>query len=330
VSLRVAEFIEKSPGNYERKTDYVSSPENDGVHPLTPSLSVWVVVHGRTDNPDSNNMKELQRRLFDLADGDYQVVSVDWSEAANDIFRILGKDIGDLENAEWTPAVGKWIGQQLLAAGFNPANARFLSHSHGSFASYFAAEWMQHEWKKSHPNETGKAGAIVALDSAKNPVFFGADIPEESIVFSNVAERSIAFHSSILGSKNRAFGADRAITVTSSHIDPFKEHGFAVSMFADMLADMKAGGNPRITSFFRLSKNNGISVIGLPNAEGYDAWIEVRTEMVNTQDGPRWKAQANTLRFKNADGSWSTPLLDPDIKNYEVFSPSSGPGSYLP
>jgi len=189
---------------------------------------------------------------------------------------------------------------------------------------------MQHEWKKSHPNETGKAGAIVALDSAKNPVFFGADIPEESIVFSNVAERSIAFHSSILGSKNRAFGADRAITVTSSHIDPFKEHGFAVSMFADMLADMKAGGNPRITSFFRLSKNNGISVIGLPNAEGYDAWIEVRTEMVNTQDGPRWKAQASSLRFRNADGSWSTPLLDPDIKNYEVFSPSSGPGSYLP
>src|SRR3989344_5626391 len=109
-----------------------------------------------------------------------------------------------------------------------------------------------------------------------------------------------------------------------------QDYGFAVSMFADMLADMKAGANPRITSFFRLSKDKGISLEGLPNAEGYDAWIEVRTEMVNTQDGPRWKAQANTLRFKNTDGRWSTPLLDPDIKNYEVFSPSSGPGSYLP
>ena len=321
VSMGVATF--KSNG--EREKDVSKIPQ------LDPSKPVWVIFHGRTDNPDSNNMKELQRRFFDLAGEDYQVVYVDWEKAANDVIRILGKDIGDLEDAEWTPAVGRWVGQQLLAAGISPANARFGGHSHGTFVGYFAAEWMQQEWKKLHPSESGKVGAIVALDSAKNPVFFGADIPEGSIVFSNVAERSIAFHSSILGSRNRAFGADRAVTVTSSHIDPFKEHGFAVSMFADMLADMKTGKNQRITPFFRLSREKGISLDGLPDAEGYDAWIEVRTEMVNTPDGPWWKAQASTLRFRNADGSWSTPLFDPEIENEnESLPPSSGPGSYLP
>jgi len=317
VSMSVAEF---NPDGTRKESN---------LSQLNPNLPVWVVVHGRTDNPESNSMKELQRRFFDLAGEDYQVVYVDWEKAANDVIRILGKDIGDLEDAEWTPAVGRWVGQQLLAAGIPPANARFGGHSHGTFVGYFAAEWMQQEWKKLHPNESGKVGTIVALDSAKNPVFFGADIPEESIVFSNVAERSIAFHSSILGSQNRAFGADRAITVTSSHIDPFKEHGFAVSMFADMLADMKTGKNHRITPFFRLSKEKGISIDGLPDAAGYDAWIEVRTEMVDTPDGPWWKAQASTLRFRNADGSWSMPLLDPEIEN-ESQPPSSGPGSYLP
>ncbi|HIH22617.1 TPA: hypothetical protein HA238_02730 [Candidatus Micrarchaeota archaeon] len=285
---------------------------------------------GRKDNPDSNDMKELQLRLFDLAEGNYQVVYVNWENAANDIVRILGKDIGDLEDAEWTPAVGKWVGRQLLATGMKPTDVRFIGPSHGSFVSFFAAEHMQSEWKKIHKDETGNVGAIVALDSAKNPVFFGADIPEERIVFSNVAESSIAFHSSVLGSKNRAFGANRAVTVTSSHIDPFKEHGFAISMFADMLADMKSGKNNRITQFFRLSKGKGISIDSLPDANGYDAWVDVRTNVLDTPDGPWWKAQASALRFRNADGSWSSPIFDPEIERNEMFIPSSGPGSYLP
>src|SRR3989338_3884036 len=97
VSLRVAEFMEKSPGSYERKTDYVSSPENDGVHPLTPSLPVWVVVHGWHNGEESAAIEELARSMTAMG---YQTVTVDWEEAADSIA---------LGGANWTPAVGKWI-----------------------------------------------------------------------------------------------------------------------------------------------------------------------------------------------------------------------------
>ncbi len=315
VSMSVAEFDEDSGKRKEFKN----------VSVLDSSKPVWVVIHGRTDTPDSNNMKELTKKLVALAGNAFQVVSIDWNEAANDVARIFGKDVGDLDDAEWTPAVGAWVGQQLLAQGFKPAQINFKSHSHGTFVGFFAAEWI-----KNNTDNHEKVASIIALDSAKNPIFFGANIPEEHIVFSEVSTHSIAFHSSIFGSKNRAFGAERAITITSSSIDPFKEHGFAVTMYADILDDIKNGKNPAIVSHFSLTAEGNISVAGLPNVDGYDAWIEVRTAKETTPDGDWWKAQATTLRLPNADGSWKDAIIDPDAPTSLPSIPKTGPGTYLP
>lgn len=323
VSMRVAEFDTSG----QRKTNYDITEGNDAITRLNPSLPVWVVIHGRKDSERGNSINELTQRLVESSNGRYQVVTVNWEDAAKDIAMPFGIDIGDLEDAKWTPAVGKWIGQQLLAAGFKAADIRFAAHSHGTFGAYFAAEWIK--------EKTGGqlVGTIIAMDSAKNPVFFGAGIPEERIQFKNVSQNSIGIHSSFLGSANRAFGAHRSIGVSSPDtISPLTEHGYAVTLFSDALDDINHGINMNIATIFALNDRGNIPVGFIPDKEGYDAWISVRSSKKVTETGDWWRAQASALWYKKPDGTWENPLFDPEIINSSDSLPefpSSGEGTLI-
>jgi len=245
--------------------------------------------------------------------------------AKDDARKPFGQDIGDLEDAKWTPAVGKWIGQQLLAMGFLPLDIHLAAHSHGTFAAYFAAQYVMAQ-NSGHQ----KVGSIVALDSAKNPSFIGANIPEESIKFRDVSDESIAIHSSWLGSTNRAHGAERAIGVsTPDTIWPITEHSYAVSMFTDALDDLRQGQNIAIASMFAINSHGQISTAPIVDAIGYDVWVSVRSALSN--DGTWRKAQISSMWRRNPDGTWGNAVFDPAIStsNVVVSNPKSSEGSLI-
>jgi len=176
-----------------------------------------------------------------------------------------------------------------------------------------------------------KVGSIVALDSAKNPSFIGANIPEESIKFRDVSDESIAIHSSWLGSTNRAHGAERSIGIsTPDTISPLLEHGYAVSTFADALDDLRTGQNLAIASMFSIDSNGKISTASIVDSVGYDIWISVRSAL--SEDATWRKSQAAALWKKKVDGTWGDAIFDPIfISSIPVVStPASSEGSLLP
>lgn len=315
VSMSVAEFL----NNGDRKT----SAE---VAPLNSNLPITLVIHGRADNDGqtypgtqpSNNISELTKQLK-LSTGDTgQVITIDWHDAAN-----TGVLPGSLDDARWTPTIGKWIAQQLMNQGFDASKVQLIGHSHGTYISYFTAEEMLRVGGN-------KVGNIISLDSAKNPPFFGPNIGEGNIVFRNVATHSTAFKSSAFGSTERVMGAERNIYVTSPSIDPFKEHGFAVTAFADMLEDQRNDPDHPISQYFSLPALNGSINNPLPSVEGYDAWISVRGIPIDTAQGTWWKAKNSSLWLRNTDGTWSNGILDPELASVDgSISPLSGEGSTL-
>lgn len=318
VSMRVAEFIPDGNGGLKRNENYQS------VSKLKSNLPVWIVIHGRTDSERGEPINDLARSIFQYANGHFQVVTINWEEAAKDLTTIPLLNELDLEDAKWTPAVGKWTAQQLLANGFSPSQIHVGGHSHGTFAGFFMGQHIV--------DMTGqKIGSFVALDSAKNPLFIGADIPEETIVFRNIAEESISLHSSWFGSENRAHGAERAIGIsTPDTISPGLEHGYAVSTFADALDDMRTGQNTLIASTFHIDANGMISTASMVDAIGYDAWISVRSTL--SDDGTWQKSQAAALWKKRADGTWGNAIFDPIFASSipVISTPASSEGSLLP
>lgn len=317
VSMRVAEFISDGNGGLKRNENYQS------VSKLKSDLPVWVVIHGRTDSERGELINDLARSLYQYANGNFQIITVNWEDAAKDLTTIPLFNKLDLEDAKWTPAVGKWTAQQLLANGFSPSQIHVGAHSHGTFAGFFTG---QHIF-----NVTGqKIGSFVALDSAKNPAFIGADILEETIIFRNVSEESISLHSSWLGSENRAHGAERAIGISSPDtISPLLEHGYAISTFADALDDLRTGQNTLIASTFHIDTNGMISTASIIDSNGYDIWISVRSAV--SEDGTRRKSQASALWKKKIDGAWGEAIFDPIfVSSIPVIStPASSEGALI-
>jgi hypothetical protein len=312
VSMRVAEFDPITKLRLE-------TPQNS----LQPDKPIWVVIHGRTDSEDGKPINDLARSLYEYADGHFQVVTLNWEEGAKDLTTTPLFNKFDLEDAKWTPAVGKWAAQQLLAVGFAPSIIHVGAHSHGTFAGFFMGQHIVDMTEQ-------KIGSIVALDSAKNPIFIGANISEESIVFRDVAEESISIHSSVLGSTNRAHGAERAIGVSSPDtLSPLLEHGYAVSMFADALDDLRTGQNLSIASIFSINANGMISTASIVDAVGYDVWISVRSAL--SDDGSWRKSQASALWKKKPDGTWDNAIFDPIFTNSipVVSTPTSSEGSLI-
>lgn len=290
---------------------------------LNPNKPIHVVIHGRTDRPDSENINGLAKSIYLMENNDnFQVITVDWRDAAKDVSTIMGYEVG-LDDASWTPAVGKWVAQQLLNIGFKASNIFLEAHSHGSYAAFFAAQHII-ESTTSHD----KVGGIIALDSAKNPIFIGANIKEEDIKFNDVANYSLALHSSFLGSVNRSLSAQNTILVGTQHgnVNMVKQHGDSVNAITDLLHDLKNGVNKNITDVFSFSPTLGLRLKVLTDSFGYDALLTIQDEISHSPDWNSLDVTGISLR-KNT-GDWADLIVDPS------HIPSEGvnykPSSILP
>src|SRR3989338_3241464 len=139
VSMGVAEFERLPNGDWER----VKSNETKS---LNPSLPVWVPIHGWNNSERTAAMEELARSFTTMG---YQTVMIDWKEAADSIA---------LGGADWTPAVGTWVANQLKAAGFKGENINLAGYSWGSYVAYFVGQSF------------GEVNSIVAMDSAADGI----------------------------------------------------------------------------------------------------------------------------------------------------------------
>jgi len=186
VSMRVAKF---DPNTGNRLDNYESSALKNS---LDPNLPVWVVVHGMDSSERTDILVELTKAIKKYPD--MQVVTVNWEDAA--------KDGIATQDAIWTPAVGKWIAQQLMNLKVKPENIELKGWSHGSYVAQATAE----EIFRSTNGQ--KVGSLVALDPAGNwPMLSGFE--HKIIDFKKYADYSLAIESSwIAGSDELAKTAD--------------------------------------------------------------------------------------------------------------------------
>ena len=256
VSMRVAIFDQ----NGNREKDLLRMPT------LDPKKPVWVIIHGRNDNDTSDNIADVTKALYEFAqahNGNYQVVTINWEEAARDNSLL---PLEPLRDATWTQSVGKWVAQQLEAAGYTGQNIDFVAHSHGTYAAFFAAQEFN---KTGH----GKVHSIIALDPATNVQFLNGSNPinESQIIFSEVAETSLAIKASVdqqklqnlilnasnttsaayyasqmieYGSSTRTKTANKAIElIVPGEIDHDHVHGYPLTAFARIIRDSIAQGD---------------------------------------------------------------------------------------
>ncbi len=258
-----------------------------------PNKAVWVVAHGRRDDPNSDQMEEVARNLFNQ---DQQVLVVDWQEAAKDFIRLPSlipgmEDIDtlDLRDASWTPAVGKWVAQQLMGLGLKPELVNGDTHSHGTYVGYFMGEEIM--------RITGeKMNTLVALDPAKNPWFANNTITESDIHFDAVSKNSWSMISSVLGSTTIADTATRYLEVASSNrnsvINATEAHGYAVTLFSNIILR-----NTVIDT--RLSLSSVLSAGNLPGLSrhlGEEGTITIDIDHEYHKNGSDWfKAQYQQL-----------------------------------
>src|SRR3989344_194182 len=230
VSMRVAEFEEVSPGEYKRKENYKSSPEDGGVHPLDPTKPVWVVMHGMNSSENEDKIDNLSQAFHGYAETEeIQLVTVNWDEGAKDIVG-MGRD------APWTEAVGTWTARQLIAAGIHPTLVDGIGHSHGTYVLYALGKELL--------NITGKPmNTLIALDPAGNiPLISNFD--HGNIDFSSVARNSMAFEGSIIADSDwLASTASTAFRVESpSTILPTTEHQLGLTAFTEILNHERVAG----------------------------------------------------------------------------------------
>jgi len=258
VSMRVAEFY---PGeNGGRNINYNLNPKDGGVNKLDPNKPVWIVIHGRNDNDDSGKMLELEKALFKSG---YQVVSIDWREAA--------KSFAGVQGEAWIQAVADWSYRMLDTAKISGDNARIAAHSWGSLVGDGIA--------KNFKNLNGYGvDTFVALDSAIDPSlskYYDASL----IDFSKISKTSTAFWSSTWGSEGRSHTAQHMIELrTSAAVSPLiiknqtLKHGMAVTAFANLIKLKRIDNNNPIASKFVWSSNESGMI---PSRLGTDAWIYV-------------------------------------------------------
>jgi len=218
VSMSVAEFKETDSNELRRKEF-----GTDDIGGLNPNEPVWVVVHGMNSKERADTIDNLARALYQYTDTEnIQVVTVNWEDAAKDAL-FIGRD------APWTVSVGKWVAQQLLAAGFQPGQINGAGHSHGSYVLFEMGQQIQRIRSVS-------MNALVALDPAgNNPAISGYE--HGDIAFSSVAQNSIAFESSLIADSDwLASTAHAAFHINSpSTYAPWKEHSLGLTAFTEIL-----------------------------------------------------------------------------------------------
>lgn len=232
VSMRVAEFDES--GN--RKKDYTIEKGKDSISKLDPKKPVWVVVHGRTDKEDSEQISELARTLGKTG----QVITLDWRKMAAD--NVLPFS---LDGSIWIDNVATWATNQLKAMRFSGDQINLAGHSWGSYVI------------NSIAMKFGHVNTIVAMDSAADGYvanFLGNKYQIETIDFARYSNHSLAIYSSSFGSEKLAKTANKNITLTypanyegnprpftlaqmthDAIADAYREHGFSITAFTAML-----------------------------------------------------------------------------------------------
>lgn len=212
LSMRVAEFKSLSADFVREKLGI------DAINVLDPNRSVWVVVHGMNSS-ETGGIESVAKELFLSGQ---QVVTVDWSIAANTI---------TTRDAPWTKSVGEWATSQLINLGFTADKINIVGHSHGTYVAFASAN-------KAIELTSSQINAIVALDPAGNiPLISG--FKDNIIDFSIYSRNSIAIEGSwIAGQDSLASTADVAYKLVSDNtypIDVLTEHSLPVSTFANVL-----------------------------------------------------------------------------------------------
>ena len=263
VRMRVAEFIPDGNGGTKRNTDYKNVSE------LNTDKPVWVVIHGREDRDDSGKMLELEKALTDAG---YQVVTIDWREAAG---ANTPESVG-LQSESWIQAVGDWSFRALKSAGISGSNIRIGSHSFGSFAGFEIAQHFKNE------NGFG-VNTFIALDSAKDATL-SARYDASQVNFATVSKTSTAFHSSFWGSEGRSNTAEHTVELRSAmaSFDPLYnqtlKHGLAVTTFANLIRLKNIDPTNNLAKEFSFSDSETSL---LPTREGVDSWLFVDSELKN-------------------------------------------------
>ncbi len=295
VSMRVAEFDQDTG---ERKKNYEATSGREAISKLDPTKPVWVVVHGRVNSEDSSQIVDLTRNLKNLG---VQVVTLDWAGGAKDNLSPIG-----LEGQKWIEQVGTWAADQLKAAGFGGQNINVIGHSWGAYVSY---EIGRHT--------SGGVKALVALDPAADTVILGGGayhgFNDPNFKFSDVAANSYAFHSSDFGNAFLAKTAEYSFDIRApkgyeqngqyttgitqmahdywdgglidNSQDASREHGFAVSLFSELLHRNKVSPSDPTAQIF--------SIAHLQSAED-----EILSD--NGFDGVFFASPAQTI---NSDGT---------------------------
>ena len=275
VSLRVAEF---DPSG-QRKTDYKATEGNDAISALNPSLPVWVGVHGRNDNENSDQMSELEQSLLS---NNVQLVTLNWAASAKDNMTKIS-----LDGSKWIESVGAWAANQLQSMEIPSANISGVGHSWGSYVVYEIGAHLP-----------GGLRTIVALDPAEDNIVLADKYDNSKVNFASVADSSYAFHSSMFGDARNALTAQKTFSiqvpenyegndieslralleqkyfvsmtneVKDELLDAWREHGFAVTLFSELLQNAKDNPSHPIASLFTPQKiNSGTSPLAECNEE---------------------------------------------------------------
>ncbi len=273
---------------------------------------VWVVIHGRNDNSESDKFKHLTQALIDKG---YQVATVDWREGAKD-------NPLPLDGKKWTPAAGAWVMNQLNQAGFSAGKIILVGHSWGSYVSYYAAD--------EYLRQTGnRVQAIVALDPAADGLW--DDFPilpvhntSEGVAFNAVSKTSWSFWSSYAGSQRRANTAAYNFNILppggtsyASFIPDWRQvvnqHGFPVSYFANLL-NGDGDNSLRILDLQKMIAGQAIDIpVSSNNCEGS---LSITTRSVNSYK------QAVPKKFYSQ-------CLDRDPDYASQLFPETGAGSTI-
>lgn len=314
VRIRVAEF---DPDTQKRKINYEATEGASAISKLDPTKPVWVIAHGRGNSEDSSQIEELARNLYKLG---VQVVTVDWEEGADDNLTPLG-----LEGSKWIEKVGAWSANQLTASEFAGSQINVIGHSWGSYVSYEIGAHIP-----------GGVRTLVALDPAADSTLLGgaqyAGFNKQDFSFSNVAENSYAFHSSEFGNQERALTAEYSFAVVSPEsyeetpdllgrlyqygvedplidkaTDAFHEHGFAVSLFTELLERARLNPNDQTAKLFtpQAMRSNEGEFFRRDGHEGvfYVQPAQYVNDIGSEQGQTKWKAKTFGFRAKDQNGN---------------------------
>ncbi len=305
VSLKVAEF----DGDHRK--------DSADVEKLNPNKPVWVVVHGREDRGNSDAINELAKNLQVFG---MQVVTIDWEDAAGDNLTNIG-----LQGTHWITAVSTWATHQLQSLGFQGTDVQIVGHSWGADIAY--------EIGACFP---GGVRTIVALDPAKDSAFLGSHYDESAVNFEAVSQHSYAFHSSIFGDENLALRAQYSFGIIAPENyenvihdhesllallrgqiasaiglefvdevvnDAYREHGFAVSLFSELLKEAHDNPNAAVASMFAPEHLRSSSA-ALQYNNNYEGVFMVNPYLTNDSDGANWwKATSYAFLGTRQDGS---------------------------